>query len=201
MVAGRVGDANGPRPAASIARWRVASSFEIITDMPRLRILLLVFCLALAALSVSPPAQASAAVWRPTRFTAVRAATMSGMSAVSSTEVWAVGWRRSAAGQDVAAIAHRTTTGWHSVPAVQPGSGSGDLCCSIFKSVAAVSPTDVWAVGYFHERSPPCTHRALRRLRLDTERSAARREQGRPTLRRERGLADRHLGRWVRLRR
>jgi hypothetical protein len=66
--------------------------------------------------------------------------TLSGISALSPRDVWAVG--RYVDTQNEALIEHWTGWRWRLVPAAGLGSAS-----SYLDAVAAVSPTDVWAVG------------------------------------------------------
>jgi len=64
---------------------------------------------------------------------------LDGVSAVSSTDVWAVG---EADYSSDTLILHWDGTGWSRVLSPNPGSGSNEL-----HGVSAVSPTDAWAVG------------------------------------------------------
>jgi hypothetical protein len=70
------------------------------------------------------------------------------VATTSPTDVWAVGYRCGVASCALGGfgertlIEHRTATGWHVLAGPNPGTGGDRL-----NAVAAVSPTDAWAVG------------------------------------------------------
>ena len=66
------------------------------------------------------------------------------ISAVSATDIWAVGAAPQGSRQ-VAHVEHFDGSSWTSVPCAQPGSKE-----ATFTGVAAVSASDVWAVGLFN---------------------------------------------------
>src|SRR6266702_774346 len=74
-------------------------------------------------------------VWLSTNY-------LSGVTAVSATDVWAVGTYDNSSGQELTLIENWNGTSWSVVPSSNPGS------INYLFGVAAVSPTDVWAVGY-----------------------------------------------------
>jgi N-acetylmuramoyl-L-alanine amidase-like protein len=73
---------------------------------------------------------------------------LSGIAATSPSDVWAVGYRCGAPScasggfGERSLIEHRTAGGWEAVASPNPGTGADRL-----NAVAAVSPTDAWAVG------------------------------------------------------
>jgi hypothetical protein len=67
---------------------------------------------------------------------------LTGVAAVSATDVWAVGWRQLKPGHQVALAEHFNGQRWTVV--ASPGTGGGP---SILLAVSATSATDVWAVG------------------------------------------------------
>ena len=69
--------------------------------------------------------------------------TLSGVTAVSATNVWAVGYDVNTTGVTQTLIEHWNGTTWSVVKSPSPASVNNEL----FK-VAAVSATDVWAVGF-----------------------------------------------------
>jgi hypothetical protein len=75
---------------------------------------------------------------------------LNGVAAVSSTDVWAVGYSYDyyGGGSD-SLIEHWDGTAWTTVPSPNPGTALNYL-----NGVAAVSSNDVWAVGYY--RDLPC---------------------------------------------
>src|SRR6266446_3960065 len=70
-----------------------------------------------------------------------------GVSAVSSTDVWAVGGYGPAGGGALTLIEHWNGSQWSVIPSPNP---SPDI--NYLYGVSAVSSTDVWAVGYY---TPP----------------------------------------------
>jgi hypothetical protein len=65
-----------------------------------------------------------------------------GVAATSANDAWAVGQYQSASGPLRTLIMHWNGTAWARVPSPNPAPGGDDL-----NGVAAVSPTDAWAVG------------------------------------------------------
>jgi hypothetical protein len=88
--------------------------------------------------------------WRPVAIPTPGKMTsfLSGVAATSPADVWAVGFRcgtASCAGGgfgERTLIEHGTSGGWRAVASPNPGTGADRL-----NSVAAISPTDAWAVG------------------------------------------------------
>lgn len=78
----------------------------------------------------------------------------SGVTAVSSTDAWAVGFT----GGYLIAIAHWDGTTWSSVPTAIDGSNHR------LRTIAATGPNDVWAVGSY---TPPDTYARLLMLHWD----------------------------------
>ena len=74
------------------------------------------------------------------------------VSADSASDAWAVGERSTSAGV-VNLVLHWNGTRWARVPVPSPGSGSGGVKFDNLDSVSALSPTDVWAVGFFTENT------------------------------------------------
>ena len=68
---------------------------------------------------------------------------LSGVAAVSATDVWAVGSEGTQMGGGQTVIEHWNGTSWSVVKSPSPGSFSSQLL-----GVAAISPTNVWTVGY-----------------------------------------------------
>jgi hypothetical protein len=66
--------------------------------------------------------------------------TLTGAAAISSSNVWAVGWQDSGVLQPL--IEHWNGTSWSVVPGASPRGGE-----SYLSSVSATGPNDVWAVG------------------------------------------------------
>lgn len=76
----------------------------------------------------------------------VGAATLNGIAAVSSTDIWAVGEEDSASGPQSAVgplIEHWDGTQWRIVTAANTGAGTADG----LNAITAISATDIWAVG------------------------------------------------------
>jgi hypothetical protein len=67
---------------------------------------------------------------------------LSAISAISSSDVWAVGFQRDSSGQFHTLTEHYSGGAWSVVPSPNPGSFGNQLF-----GVAAVSANDVWAVG------------------------------------------------------
>jgi hypothetical protein len=68
--------------------------------------------------------------------------TLYAVSAISASDVWAVGFSAPTAGPTAPFIEHWDGSSWSIVPGADLGSQGGDLA-----GIAAVSSTDVWAVG------------------------------------------------------
>jgi hypothetical protein len=68
---------------------------------------------------------------------------LAAVSALSAGDAWAVGWYRNAAGQYQTLTQHWNGTGWRVVASPNVGTSYNFL-----QGVAAVSASDVWAVGY-----------------------------------------------------
>jgi hypothetical protein len=87
--------------------------------------------------------------WDGTRWSLVRAPVatwnyneLSAVSATSSTDAWSVGYRLVGPYLEQTFVVHWDGVRWRIVPSPNVGSGSNSL-----SGVAAISPTDVWAVG------------------------------------------------------
>ncbi|MCK2216047.1 hypothetical protein MF672_019920 [Actinomadura sp. ATCC 31491] len=78
------------------------------------------------------------------------------VSGTSGADVWAVGeWRDQGKGQVYHPLAlHWDGAAWNSVAAPDPAGGTGGA----LRAVKAISPTDVWAVGYRDYRTPVAFH-------------------------------------------
>ena len=74
---------------------------------------------------------------------------LSGVAATSASDVWAVGYYLSSTFVRQTLIDHWDGTGWSVV--ASPNAGSLD---NVLSGVAAVSASDVWAVGYYLSSSP-----------------------------------------------
>ena len=68
---------------------------------------------------------------------------LTGVVALAADNVWAVGWSRDFTGRVHTLIAHWTGTGFQPVPSYDHLPAN-----SLLGSIAAVSPTDIWAAGY-----------------------------------------------------
>src|SRR5205823_5145941 len=69
---------------------------------------------------------------------------LSGVSAVSATDVWAVGYYTDTNSLDETLIEHWNGTSWSIVASPNPGTGN-----NILQSVSARTASDVWAVGEY----------------------------------------------------
>jgi hypothetical protein len=69
------------------------------------------------------------------------------VSAVSATDVWAVGYD----GPPFTLVVRWNGHSWSQVPSPNPGGGAGN----VLSAVSALSPKDVWAVGYYVSASGP----------------------------------------------
>ena len=90
-------------------------------------------------------------------------ATLSAVSALSSSEAWAVGVQYQNQNTVIATLAeHWNGRTWSISPTVNPSSGTftGDGLggSDVLDGVAEVSPTNVWAVGYSNNSSPLIEH-------------------------------------------
>lgn len=91
---------------------------------------------------VSPAVAASAPAHRPAPGTPSRPlGALTGVDATSAHDVWAVGHVLS--GQSVPVVLHSDGTGWTEMDAHVPPAAYG----AVFDDVAALSPSDAWAVG------------------------------------------------------
>jgi hypothetical protein len=68
------------------------------------------------------------------------------VEAISANDVWAVGYYQSLAGENLPLIIHWDGTQWIEVATPDTGTSPNFL-----NAVAAVSSTDVWAVGYSYQ--------------------------------------------------
>ena len=88
--------------------------------------------------------------WNGSRWAIVRGAAgyavLDGVAALSPTDAWAVGNRRTDRYLDETLVEHWDGTRWTVVRSPSP---NGSYCCVDLQSVAALSGTDAWAVGYF----------------------------------------------------
>ncbi|GII04679.1 hypothetical protein [Planobispora takensis] len=82
--------------------------------------------------------------------------TLYAVSGTSAADVWAVGnWRNRGSGERYHPLAlHWTGSAWAQVPVPDPAGGVGGS----LRGVKAISPTDVWAVGYRDYRTPAAFH-------------------------------------------
>ena len=69
---------------------------------------------------------------------------LSGVAAVSANDVWAVGYYDNGSGASQTLVEHWNGTAWSVVPSPNAGTSYNYL-----NGVAAVSASDVWAVGYY----------------------------------------------------
>jgi hypothetical protein len=81
--------------------------------------------------------------------TGALASFLNGVSAVSATDAWAVGYYYAATGGDEPLILHRAGTAWKQVASPAP---SGAESTQLF-GVSAVSETDAWAAGQYTNNS------------------------------------------------
>jgi hypothetical protein len=93
--------------------------------------------------------------WDGTRWSRVKSPspgsdfnTLTGVSATSATDAWAVGIYRDQTGIGHTLILHWDGTRWSQVKSPNPGSEYGGL-----ESVTAVSPKDAWAVGDYQDHA------------------------------------------------
>jgi len=67
---------------------------------------------------------------------------LTSVASISRTDAWAVGWRQDGTNGDFSLIEHWDGTGWRVVPGAHD-----DAEYPILRDIAAVSSTDIWAVG------------------------------------------------------
>jgi hypothetical protein len=85
---------------------------------------------------------------------------LSSVQAVSSTDVTAVGFIRDSATQrTLTLIEHWDGTQWKVIPSPNQGQAAGDL--NILNGVTEVSPTDLYAAGYFENAATGGQHRTM----------------------------------------
>jgi hypothetical protein len=73
---------------------------------------------------------------------------LSGVSAVSATDAWAVGYYDNSSGVGDTLILHWNGTAWSKVKSPNPSSTS-----NVLSGVSAVSATDAWAVGDYQNNT------------------------------------------------
>ena len=73
---------------------------------------------------------------------------LSGVSANSATDAWAVGWYEPNTGATETLALHWNGTSWSKVASPNPG-GTGFFDVNYLSGVSANSATDAWAVGYY----------------------------------------------------
>jgi hypothetical protein len=76
---------------------------------------------------------------------------LSAVTAISPTDVWAVGSQPASTGAPTTLVEHWNGTAWSVVPSPNLSTAYGSS--NVLSGVAAVSPTDVWAVGMFQNAS------------------------------------------------
>ena len=76
--------------------------------------------------------------------------TLTGIDAVSATDIWAAGDLVNTTGPDQTLIEHWNGTSWSVVPSPSPGSNFNRL-----RGIEAVSATNIWAVGSFENMGGP----------------------------------------------
>lgn len=89
-------------------------------------------------------------------FAGDRSSTLEGVSALSPTDAWAVGWTYQGQRRKTF-IEHWDGDQWKRVPSPNRSLDTDD----VLTSVSAISPTDVWAVGFYHSRLPGYSYRTL----------------------------------------
>lgn len=100
-------------------------------------------CLALAVPAVTPTAQARLLGPATDRIKPHRI--LSGVSAISTTDAWAVGSHTNRLGKHLTLILHSIGNGWNKVSSPSMGRAND----SYLKSVSAISGSSAWAVGYY----------------------------------------------------
>jgi hypothetical protein len=76
---------------------------------------------------------------------------LSAVTAISATDVWAVGSQPASTGAPTTLVEHWNGSKWSVVPSPNLSTAYGSA--NVLSGVAAVSPTDVWAVGMFQNAS------------------------------------------------
>lgn len=99
---------------------------------------------ALAAASPGTASAATASIFRVDTSPQPANSRLEATSAVSATDVWAVGTMMRAANVIETLAEHFNGSTWSVVPTPQPSAGGG-----FFTAVSAASSTDVWAIGTF----------------------------------------------------
>src|SRR5207302_643797 len=74
---------------------------------------------------------------------------LNGVTAVAPNDVWAVGTYYNGGSALLTLAAHADAGAWTAVSSENPG-GTDYYAANVFDAVAAISPTDVRAVGYWH---------------------------------------------------
>jgi len=77
-----------------------------------------------------------------------RGSSLEAVTAISPTDAWAVGSQRGATGAIVTFTMHWDGVSWNEVPSPNPSTAGN--ATNVLRSVAAVSPGNVWAVGMYH---------------------------------------------------
>jgi hypothetical protein len=80
---------------------------------------------------------------------------LNGVTAITTTDVWAVGYASNGTGDQTLAL-HWNGTSWQRVASPSPGAPNNQLL-----GVAAVASSDVWAVGYANENNDGGVYRTL----------------------------------------
>jgi hypothetical protein len=102
----------------------------------------LLLVMAVGSIGMNGSAQGDAPGWQIVPVTAVKWQELSGIAAVSPTDVWAVGLQRDADGNNRTLTEHWNGSSSQVVPSPNVGPKSNWL-----RDVVAISATDVWAVG------------------------------------------------------
>src|SRR5436190_16088532 len=110
----------------------------------------LLLAIAFLTSAMTGSAQGESPAWRVVPIDAVKWQELSGIAAVSPTDVWAVGEQRAADGADRTLTEHWNGSYWQIVPSPNVGPKSNWL-----RDVIAISATDVWAVGT-HDNFKAC---------------------------------------------
>ena len=80
-----------------------------------------------------------------------RGSTLNAVAAISPTDVWAVGSQPASSGAAATLVEHWNGSNWTVVPSPNASTAYGSA--NVLRSLAAVSPTDVWAVGMFQNEN------------------------------------------------
>jgi hypothetical protein len=157
-----LGTASGPASAArACGSWSVVASpspNEQITDLSSVAAVSAsdVWAVGFHELSYpSDPMQTLAEHWDgtawsivPTPNSGLFSNSLMGVTAIASSDVWAVGLRTDAIGNVFTLAEHWDGSTWSIVPTPTPGGRS-----AVLNAVAAESSNDVWAVGYSYSGS------------------------------------------------